>query len=176
MFKKNIVQYSIFFIAVLLAACSPAAAETPAQPAQAAAPSASDPAACQPFDSIAAASQYSAPPQSIDTSKTYFANFQMANGGSFKVQLYADKALITVNSFVFLTCKGFFDGVTFHRVLPGFMAQGGDPEGSGMGGPGYEFVNENSDLSFDKAGIVAMANAGPDTNGSQFFITFVPTP
>ncbi|MBI5944374.1 MAG: peptidylprolyl isomerase [Chloroflexi bacterium] len=99
----------------------------------------------------------------------------MANGSEFKIELYADKAPITVNSFVFLACKGFFNGVTFHRVLEGFMAQGGDPTGTGMGGPGYEFVNENSDLTFDKPGVVAMANAGPDTNGSQFFITFVPT-
>ncbi|HMU92774.1 MAG TPA: peptidylprolyl isomerase [Anaerolineales bacterium] len=98
----------------------------------------------------------------------------MANGGEFKIELFADKAPITVNSFVFLTCKGFFNGLTFHRVLEGFMAQGGDPTGSGMGGPGYEFVNEYSDLTFDKPGILAMANAGPDTNGSQFFITFGP--
>ena len=98
----------------------------------------------------------------------------MAKGGEFVIELYANKAPITVNSFIFLTCKGFFDGVTFHRVLEGFMAQGGDPSGTGRGGPGYEFVNENSDLTFDKAGVVAMANAGPDTNGSQFFITFGP--
>ncbi|MBP6177062.1 MAG: peptidylprolyl isomerase [Anaerolineales bacterium] len=96
----------------------------------------------------------------------------MANGGTFVVELYPTKAPITVNSFVFLACKNYFDGVTFHRVLEGFMAQGGDPTGTGMGGPGYEFVNENSDLTFDKAGVMAMANAGPDTNGSQFFITF----
>ena len=96
----------------------------------------------------------------------------MAKGGEFVVELYPAKAPITVNSFVFLACKNFFDGVTFHRVLEGFMAQGGDPTGTGGGGPGYEFVNENSDLTFDKDGVVAMANAGPDTNGSQFFITF----
>ncbi|MCK6566375.1 MAG: peptidylprolyl isomerase [Anaerolineales bacterium] len=100
----------------------------------------------------------------------------MENGGTFKIELYPDKAPITVNSFVFLACKGFYDGVTFHRVLEGFMAQGGDPTGTGMGGPGYEFVNENSDLTFDKEGVVAMANSGPDTNGSQFFITFAPQP
>jgi cyclophilin family peptidyl-prolyl cis-trans isomerase len=73
---------------------------------------------------------------------------------------------------VFLACKNYFDGVTFHRVLDAFMAQGGDPTGTGSGGPGYEFVNEDSDLTFDKDGVVAMANAGRDTNGSQFFITF----
>ena len=111
----------------------------------------------------------------IDSSKQYFATVKMANGGEFVIQLYPDKAPITVNSFVFLSCKGFFNGVTFHRVLEGFMAQGGDPDGTGMGGPGYEFVNEDSDLTFDKEGVVAMANAGRDTNGSQFFITFGPT-
>jgi cyclophilin family peptidyl-prolyl cis-trans isomerase len=128
---------------------------------------------CAAFDSIAAAEQYNeAPPMKIDEAKQYFATFKMAKGGEFVVELYSAKAPITVNSFVFLACKNYFDGVTFHRVLEGFMAQGGDPTGTGMGGPGYEFVNENSDLTFDKNGVVAMANAGPDTNGSQFFITF----
>jgi cyclophilin family peptidyl-prolyl cis-trans isomerase len=116
----------------------------------------------------------SAPPMQIDTSKQYFANVRMAKGGEFVIQLYPDKAPITVNSFVFLARQGFFDGVTFHRVLKDFMAQTGDPTGAGGGGPGYEFVNEDNDLSFDKAGVVAMANAGRDTNGSQFFITFGP--
>lgn len=131
-------------------------------------------AACEPFADIPVAEQYSQPPMKIDTSKQYFATVKMAKGGEFMIELYADKAPITVNSFVFLSCKGFFNGVTFHRVLEGFMAQGGDPEGTGMGGPGYEFVNEDSDLTFDKAGVVAMANSGRDTNGSQFFITFAP--
>ena len=119
--------------------------------------------------------QYAAAPEMmIDVNKQYFANFKMANGGEFVIQLYPDKAPITVNSFVFLARDGYFNGVTFHRVLDGFMAQGGDPTGTGAGGPGYEFVNEDSDLTFDKAGVVAMANAGRDTNGSQFFITFAP--
>lgn len=119
--------------------------------------------------------QYSsAPPMLIDRNKQYFATLKMAKGGEFVIQLYAAKAPITVNSFVFLARQGYFDGVTFHRVLEGFMAQGGDPTGMGGGGPGYKFVNEDSDLKFDKAGVVAMANAGRDTNGSQFFITFAP--
>jgi peptidylprolyl isomerase len=119
--------------------------------------------------------QYSsAPAMQIDSSKQYTATVKMAKGGEFVIQLYADKAPITVNSFVFLAREGFFNGVTFHRVLEGFMAQGGDPTGTGGGGPGYEFVNEDSALTFDKAGVVAMANAGRDTNGSQFFITFGP--
>jgi len=131
-----------------------------------------DQTACESFADIPAASQYSEPPMKIDTSRQYFATVALAKGGEFVMQLYPDKAPITVNSFVFLSCKGFFNGVTFHRVLDGFMAQGGDPTGTGGGGPGYEFVNEDSDLVFDKAGVVAMANAGRDTNGSQFFITF----
>ncbi len=118
----------------------------------------------------------SAPKMSIDPNVQYFATVKMATGGEFVIQLYPDKAPITVNSFVFLAREGFFNGVTFHRVLESFMAQGGDPTGTGMGGPGYQFVNEDSDLTFDKPGVVAMANAGRDTNGSQFFITFVPTP
>jgi cyclophilin family peptidyl-prolyl cis-trans isomerase len=125
----------------------------------------------------AVAKQYDEyPPMVIDVAKKYFATFKMAKGGEFVVELYPDKAPLTVNSFVFLARDGYFDGVTFHRVLEGFMAQGGDPTGSGMGGPGYKFVNEDSDLTFDKEGVVAMANAGRDTNGSQFFITFAPVP
>ena len=100
----------------------------------------------------------------------------MAKGGDFVIQLFPAKAPITVNSFVFLARQGFYNGVTFHRVLEGFMAQGGDPTGTGQGGPGYQFVNETSNLTFDKAGVVAMANSGPNTNGSQFFITFAPQP
>ena len=119
--------------------------------------------------------QYSsAPAMQIDKTKQYFATVKMAKGGEFVIQLYPDKAPITVNSFVFLARQGFFNGVTFHRVLDGFMAQGGDPTGTGMGGPGYSFVNEDNDLKFDKAGVVAMANSGRDTNGSQFFITYGP--
>ena len=116
------------------------------------------------------------PPFTIDTTKNYFATVKMEKGGEFVLQLYPDKAPLTVNSFVFLAREGFYDGVTFHRVLEGFMAQGGDPTGTGGGGPGYQFANEDSDLSFDKPGVLAMANAGRDTNGSQFFITFDATP
>jgi cyclophilin family peptidyl-prolyl cis-trans isomerase len=129
--------------------------------------------ACAQFDFIPAAGQYNeAPPLKVDPTKQYFASVKMASGGEFVIQLYPDKAPITVNSFVFLACKKFFDGVTFHRVLDKFMAQGGDPTGTGTGGPGYEFVNEKSDLAFNRDGVVAMANSGPDTNGSQFFITY----
>lgn len=121
--------------------------------------------------------QYDAPPpMTIDVNKEYYATVKMEKGGEFVIQLYPDKAPITVNNFVFLAREGYYDGTTFHRVLEGFMAQGGDPTGTGAGGPGYQFVNEDSDLTFDKAGVVAMANAGRDTNGSQFFITFGPAP
>ena len=118
--------------------------------------------------------QYSEyPPMTIDTTKKYFAQFVMANGGEFTIELYPDKAPLTVNSFVFLAREGFYDGLIFHRVIAGFMAQGGDPTGTGAGGPGYQFADEFvDDLRFDGAGILAMANAGPGTNGSQFFITF----
>jgi cyclophilin family peptidyl-prolyl cis-trans isomerase len=116
----------------------------------------------------------SPPPMQIDVNKQYFANVKMVKGGEFVIQLYPDKAPITVNSFVFLARQGFYNCVTFHRVLEGFMAQAGDQSGTGLSGSGYQFVNEVNDLLFDKPGVVAMANAGPDTNGSQFFITFLP--
>ncbi len=115
------------------------------------------------------------PPMTIDTAKTYDAVITMENGDTMRLRLFDDESPITVNSFVFLANQGFFDGMTFHRVLPNFMAQGGDPTGTGMGGPGYQFANETeNDLTFDRRGLLAMANAGPDTNGSQFFITFEP--
>jgi cyclophilin family peptidyl-prolyl cis-trans isomerase len=114
-----------------------------------------------------------APAMTVDPAKDYKATFKLQKGSEFVVQLFPDKAPITVNSFVFLARQGYYDCVTFHRVLQDPpMAQGGDPTGTGMGGPGYQFVNEQSDLLFDRPGRIAMANAGPDTNGSQFFITF----
>ncbi len=112
------------------------------------------------------------PDMTIDTKKKYFATLHM-DKGDIKIELFADKAPITVNSFVFLAREGYFDGVTFHRVISGFVAQTGDRSGTGSGGPGYEFVNEISpDLTFGKEGMVGMANSGADTNGSQFFITY----
>lgn len=116
------------------------------------------------------------PPMVIDIEKQYFATIETEKG-DIVVELFPDAAPMTVNSFVFLAEDGWFNGVSFHRVLPNFMAQGGDPSGSGMGGPGYAFKNETSaDLSFNRKGLLAMANSGPDTNGSQFFITYVATP
>jgi cyclophilin family peptidyl-prolyl cis-trans isomerase len=116
----------------------------------------------------------SPPPMSIDVSRQYYAFIRTANGGEIAIELFAARAPVTVNNFVFLARNRFYDGTTFHRVLEGFMAQGGDPLGTGGGGPGYEFDNEDNGLLFDKPGVVAMANHGPNTNGSQFFITFGP--
>lgn len=123
------------------------------------------------------AKSYSKPPEIvIDLKKKYVATIKL-DKGDVVVELFAGKAPKTVNNFVFLAREGFYDGVTFHRVIKGFMAQGGDPTGSGMGGPGYKFADEfHPDLKHNKAGILSMANAGPNTNGSQFFITFGPTP
>lgn len=113
------------------------------------------------------------PPMQIDPSKEYIATFKTEKG-DIVIQLFPDKAPMTVNSFVFLAREGWYNNVTFHRVISGFMAQAGDPSGTGFGGPGYAFRNETSDLTFDKAGVLAMANSGADTNGSQFFITYSP--
>ncbi len=97
--------------------------------------------------------------------------------GDIRLRLFPDKAPLTVLNFVNLTKRGFYNGVVFHRVIPNFMIQGGDPTGTGTGGPGYKFKDEFSpDLKHSKPGILSMANAGPGTNGSQFFITHVPTP
>lgn len=97
--------------------------------------------------------------------------------GDIEMKLFPSKAPVTVASFLNLAKKGFYQGLTFHRVIPGFMAQGGDPTGTGAGGPGYKFEDEiHPSLQFTKAGLLAMANAGPGTNGSQFFITHAETP
>lgn len=121
--------------------------------------------------------QWPTPPEmTIDPKKAYRATLKTEKG-DIVVALFADQAPQTVNSFVFLARQGFYDNTTFHRVLAGFMAQGGDPTGTGRGGPGYDFADEIvPGAKFDSAGILAMANAGPNTNGSQFFITFGPAP
>ena len=118
----------------------------------------------------------SAPSGNLDTSKSYAARFKTQRG-EFVCELYAADAPLTVENFVNLARSGFYDGTTFHRVIPGFMAQGGDPTGSGRGGPGYSFRDEFSPARrHDGPGVLSMANAGPGTNGSQFFITYGPTP
>jgi cyclophilin family peptidyl-prolyl cis-trans isomerase len=122
--------------------------------------------------------QYSQPPAMIiDQKKQYQAIFHTERG-DIKIALFADRAPITVNNFVFLAREGFYDGTQFHRVIGNFMAQGGDPTGTGTGGPGYKWNDEASALQIphDGAGVLSMANAGRNTNGSQFFITHGPTP
>lgn len=117
-----------------------------------------------------------APEMKIDLKKKYKAIIDTTKG-KIELQLFPEHAPKTVNNFVFLAREGFYDGVKFHRVISNFMIQGGDPTGSGMGGPGYKFEDEfHPSLKHDKRGILSMANAGPGTNGSQFFITHGPTP
>jgi cyclophilin family peptidyl-prolyl cis-trans isomerase len=121
--------------------------------------------------------QWNKPPEfTIDLKKKYSATLS-TDKGDIVLELFAEKTPVTVNNFVFLAREGFYDGTIFHRVIPDFMAQGGDPTGTGRGGPGYRFADEfQASLKHDKPGVLSMANAGPGTNGSQFFITHVPTP
>jgi cyclophilin family peptidyl-prolyl cis-trans isomerase len=123
------------------------------------------------------AKQYdAAPPMVIDPAKRYSATIATERG-DIVIELYADKVPATVNNFVFLARDGYYDGVTFHRVIANFMAQTGDPTGTGRGGPGYKFSDEfEPSLRHDGPGVLSMANAGPGTNGSQFFITHKATP
>ena len=114
----------------------------------------------------------SPPPVVIDTSKQYTATIETKKG-DLVLDLFASDVSVTVNNFVFLAREGFYDGTTFHRVIPGFMAQGGDPTGTGTGGPGYSFADEFTEHTH-ATGALSMANAGPNTNGSQFFITYGP--
>ncbi len=122
------------------------------------------------------ADQPTPPSGALDSSKAYRARFKTERG-EIVAELYAAQAPLTVENFVNLARAGFYDGTTFHRVIPGFMAQGGDPTGTGRGGPGYQFGDEFSpELRHDGPGVLSMANAGPGTNGSQFFLTFDATP
>lgn len=147
---------------LLLASCAGAASNTPGTPPK--------------------RKTYSAPPpMKIDTGKQYTATIETKKG-KLILELFAEDVPVTVNNFVFLAREGFYDGVVFHRIIPNFMAQGGDPTGTGMGGPGYSFTDE---FTRDASGVLnhkhgtgslSMANAGPNTNGSQFFITYAPQP
>jgi peptidyl-prolyl cis-trans isomerase B (cyclophilin B) len=120
---------------------------------------------------------WDAPPEmQIDVSKNYSVTLT-TNRGAIELELYPEHAPETVNNFVFLAKQGFYDGVSFHRVIANFMIQGGDPTGSGSGGPGYRFADEcDGNPLKHEAHVISMANAGPNTNGSQFFITHLPTP
>ena len=158
------------------------AATSPTREAQATLPAATSAAgasAVSPTPRRGVTRQYSSlPSQTIDVSAEYTATIR-TNMGSIMVELFPGQAPVTVNNFVFLAENGFYDGLTFHRVLEDFMVQGGDPSGNGTGGPGYRFQDEiATGLVFDVPGKLAMANAGAgtSTNGSQFFITTVPTP
>ena len=121
--------------------------------------------------------QWSKPPEmQIDLTKDYKAILH-TDKGDIQIDLFEKKVPNTVNNFIFLAKEGYYDGTIFHRVILNFMAQGGDPTGTGAGGPGYNFRDEfDRELKHNKPGILSMANAGPNTNGSQFFITHVPTP
>ena len=156
---KRIYQIAIAILAagtLLLASCTSEEAEPSPEPEPSGEPK-----------------TYSEPPEMIiDTSKDYTAKMETEHG-DMVLEMFASDVPNTVNNFVFLANEGFYDGTTFHRVVPGFVAQGGDPTGTGRGGPGYQFADEFSDHTHT-AGALSMANAGPDTNGSQFFITFTP--
>ncbi len=157
---------ALLALTLLLAACGAGARPTDTPAPQA---GARVPAGAQPTASGGAGKQYSAPPaMTIDPNKTYTALIKTSMG-DIKVDLNAQDAPQTVNNFVFLAREGFYDGVTFHRVIDDFVIQTGDPTGTGAGGPGYKFADEPVKGSYE-VGAVAMANSGPNTNGSQFFI------
>ena len=151
---KRIVYLALVVLLMVLAAVS--CAEKAPEPATEAKPKA--------YSSL--------PPMAIDTSKQYTAIIEMEKG-NMVLELFAKDVPVTVNNFVFLAREGFYDGSTFHRVIPGFMAQGGDPTGTGMGTAGYLFEDEFTGHKHE-AGALSMANSGPNTNSAQFFITFAP--
>ncbi len=146
----------LVLVAILLASCATTPSESEPAPTQ------------KPMS-------YSAPPpMTLDTSKQYTATIETEKG-NLVLELFASDVPVTVNNFVFLAREEFYDGTTFHRVIPDFMAQGGDPIGTGTGGPGYKFADEFTEHTH-VTGALSMANSGPDTNGSQFFITYAPQP
>ena len=188
---------AVLLVLVLAAACGPAPSNEGANaglaPTKGSAPAVSATPISSPAGSTPAPTQntqntedtnmapqkksYASPPaMAIDPKKSYTAILK-TDKGDIRVKLFADKAPNTVNNFAFLAREGFYDGTTFHRVIPNFMAQGGDPTGTGRGGPGYSFKDEfDPSLKHDGPGVLSMANAGPNTNGSQFFITYEATP
>ncbi|MDD9267787.1 peptidylprolyl isomerase [Paenibacillus sp. GCM10023248] len=170
--SKKLMPIALIALTVAASACGNKPAETAGGTATpksgAAATAAASPAATS--AATPAAKQWSQPPaMTIDTNKTYQADVTTSKG-SFTIDLYAKEAPKTVNNFVFLSKEGFYNNVTFHRIIKSFMIQTGDPQGTGMGGPGYKFADELKTTHKYEPGTVAMANAGPNTNGSQFFI------
>ena len=186
MLRLSLPLLMLIFAVALMTSCgaSPVAPESPISetpqpamtPAAATSPLAGEPGPAAAMDVAERDGMYDAPPEmTIDPEKYYYATVHTEKG-DIKIQLFADRAPVTVNNFVYLARQGFYDNTTFHRVIDGFMAQAGDPTGTGTGGPGYEFEDEfYPGLNFDQSGLLAMANRGPGTNGSQFFITFAPT-
>jgi peptidylprolyl isomerase len=136
-------------------------------------PGGSTPAVTQEATQTPPATEASAPPMTIDVEKTYFATIETEKG-DIRIQLFPDIAPETVNSFVFLAREGFYDGLTFHRVIPGFVAQGGDPSGTGAGGPGYTLPDEFSDRPFEEGSVGMAKKTQPNSAGSQFFICLKP--
>lgn len=184
--RNYLVPIALFVLSILvLAGCAqpPAATNTPVPAATAAHATATETTASAtptPAGAGEAASDLKswpmAPHMFIDTSKIYIATLKTEKG-DIVVELDAKNAPVTTNNFVFLANEGYYDNTTFHRVIPGFMAQGGDPTGTGTGSPGYTIPDEiTQDMHFDRLGLMAMANAGPDTAGGQFFITYAPAP
>ena len=165
----------LVLVTLLVVVSCGGAAPTPAPaPAPAPTPTPAQPPETSPEPVVKPESKtYSEPPSMIiDTSKKYTA-FIETEKGNLVLELFAKDVPVTVNSFVFLASEGFYDGTTLHRVIPGFMVQGGDPTGTGMGNAGYKFDDEFTEHTH-VAGALSMANSGPDTNGSQFFITYTP--
>jgi cyclophilin family peptidyl-prolyl cis-trans isomerase len=169
---RSAIQVPLIIMSLLLAGCSLLPGNVTSAP---------EPIATQELPEVTQGKplelSWSEPPElTIEPKLIYLATLRTAKG-DVKIELFADRAPITVNNFVFLAREGYYNNTTFHRVIPGFMAQGGDPTGTGSGGPGYTFEDEISHgLVFDQAGLLAMANSGPNTNGSQFFITYAATP
>ena len=166
--KIEVISWLVCVSLVLTTLSAVSCGSSAVEPAQPPAPSAAPATPSQPK------SYSSPPPMMIDPSKEYTAIIETEKG-KMVFELFAEDVSVTVNNFVFLAREGFYDGSTFHRVIPGFMAQGGDPTGTGRGDPGYRFDDEFTGHRHVN-GTLSMANAGPNTNGCQFFITFSPQP
>ena len=177
MIKKsrfNRLPLALIVLTALVFASGCSSGDSEAEPTSSSAP---PPVATSGAAAVPQAKQYEqSPPVTIDASKRYTATI-VTDVGDIVLELYADKTPLTVNNFVFLARDGYYNNTTFHRVLAGFMAQAGDPTGTGRGGPGYTIPDESVAGVTHDAGVISMANVGlPNTGGSQFFITFVPTP
>ncbi|NOU99071.1 peptidylprolyl isomerase [Paenibacillus planticolens] len=165
---KKLLPLTLIALTLLASACGNKPTETAGGTATPKS-GATAPAAASPGATPTAKQWSKAPDMTIDTNKTYQAEVTTSKG-SFTIDLFAKDAPKTVNNFVFLSKEGFYNNVTFHRIIKSFMIQTGDPQGTGMGGPGYKFADELKTTHKYEPGIVAMANSGPNTNGSQFFI------